>query len=682
MNKNTRSYPQLSIFVSGKFRMPSIAQPIATGVPSESHSDNGECTYCYPFDKDSGLTAKANVKVYDGSTARRQTVSVKNTSNKAVTLEQLSSGTVKLSGGELPWHDPQKYRVYYCQSAWQGEGQWRSATLDELGIVNIYSLRTLRAVDFCSKGSWSTSVYFPLIYIEDLECSKTWFFEVESSAAWCIELGIYSDDGQEGLYVSMDAANVLNDGWRIKLQPGESYETVPCVYGCADGDINDAVREATKQRRLSSVTAAARPMPLVYNDYMGALWAMPSDKNLPPLIKKAAEAGAEYFCIDAGWFHSSDEKVNLEKGLGLGRFSPYDERFGELGLKGILEMIKAHGMKPGIWLEIEAFETFVKNELLSDDCFLKRDGEIIEPPRGFLDLRNKQAHDYIISVFNNLYDLGIRFVKNDYNHTVGIGCDSKTGCFSEGLQEHAKALYALFDEVHALHPDMLIENCGSGAQRADGGIMRHSDLLSTSDQMVYYANPSIISGSLACTLPEKAGIWSFPYHLPYLHKQSNYESFFNEEYIKAHEDGEETVFNMVTAALGVMYLSGHPDYCDEQNLALYCEGAALYKELRDFTCKAYPIYPGGFFRMCDRGFFSLGMIDEDKTRILLAVWRIGGEEKDGAVDLSKWVKSTSEARMIYPKNGYEVPFCLSDKTGILTLTLEKEMSARLFEIVL
>ena len=682
MSKDTQNYPNLSIAVAGRFRMPSIAQPIEIGTPQKEDNGDGSFTYSYPKDEDRGLTAEVQVKTFKNCTAKRQTVTVKNTSQKTVTLEELASGTVKLSDGKLPWYDPQKYRISYCQSAWQGEGQWRSATPDELGLVNIYCLRSLRAVNFSSKGSWSTSVYFPMIYIEDLECRKTWFFEVESSAAWCMELGIYSDDGNEGLYVSMDAANVLNDGWRIKLQSGESYTTVPCVYGCADGDINDAVREVTKLHRLCSVTPAARPMPLVFNDYMGALWAMPSDKNLPPLIEKAAEAGAEYFCIDAGWYQAPDQKTDHEKGLGLGRFSPYEERFGDIGFQGILDLIKSHGMKPGIWLEIEAFETFVKNELLDEDCFLKRDGEIIEPPRGFLDLRNKKAHDYILSVFNDLYDRGVRFIKNDYNHTVGIGCDSETGSFSEGLQEHAKALYALFDEVHKLHPDMLIENCGSGAQRADGGIMRHSDLLSTSDQMVYYANPSIAAGTLAYTLPEKAGIWSFPYHLPYQHKQDEYSDFFNEEYIKAHKDGEETIFNMVTAAMGVMYLSGHPDFCDEENLALYNEGAALYKELRDFTCKAYPVYPGGFFRMCDRGFFSLGLINEEKTRMILSVWRIGGEEKDGAVDLSKWVKDTSEAVMIYPEKGYEVPFCLSDKTGVLTLTLEKEMSARLFEIKL
>ena len=45
-----------------------------------------------------------------------------------------------------------------------------------------------------------------------------------------------------------------------------------------------------------------RRLPVIFNDYMNTLMGDPTTERLLPLIAAAAETGAEYFCIDSGWY--------------------------------------------------------------------------------------------------------------------------------------------------------------------------------------------------------------------------------------------------------------------------------------------------------------------------------------------------------------------------------------------
>ena len=46
-----------------------------------------------------------------------------------------------------------------------------------------------------------------------------------------------------------------------------------------------------------------RRLPVIFNDYMNTLMGDPTTERLLPLIDgRRARPGAEYFCIDAGWY--------------------------------------------------------------------------------------------------------------------------------------------------------------------------------------------------------------------------------------------------------------------------------------------------------------------------------------------------------------------------------------------
>ena len=111
---------------------------------------------------------------------------------------------------------------------------------------------------------------------------------------------------------------------------------------------------------------------LVFNDYMNTINGDPTTERLLPLIGAAARAGAECFCIDAGWYDDSD--------LGhwwptVGEWVPSERRFPDGGLERVVTTIREAGMKVGLWLEPEVvgLQSPVA-ESLPKSVFLQRQG--------------------------------------------------------------------------------------------------------------------------------------------------------------------------------------------------------------------------------------------------------------------------------------------------------------------
>jgi alpha-galactosidase len=451
---------------------------------------------------------------------------------------------------------------------------------------------------------------------------------------------------------------------------------MPAAFGCVNGGFDEAIRELTAYRRkaLKPANAWDGEAPLIFNDYMNCLWGKPTGEALEPLIDAAADAGAEGFCIDAGWF----SPVGESWGRNLGDWLPADDRFGDAGLRGILDRIKSRGMIPGLWLEIEACEERAALFAKPDDWFLRRHGRRMGGGRVLLDYRNPDVRAYMHGVFDRLVSWGVGFIKNDYNQSTGPGPDSGGLAPAEGLVEHVRAFYRFIDEVRARHPNLIIENCGSGGMREDPGILAHFHLQSTSDQEGYTRNPSIINGSLANVLPEQAGIWVYPN--PHLHPEmaAGREAFRSPERRAALADGEETVFNVVNGLCGNFYLSGRIDCLDEANRLLLKEGVAVYKAERAFIRESFPVWPLGRCRLNDAGFAAQGLIAPDGRRLLLAVWRLASTEDTVKIDLSRWCASGATVRLRYPSAPHGMEFAYGG--GVLSVRLPKPNSARYFEI--
>jgi alpha-galactosidase len=416
-----------------------------------------------------------------------------------------------------------------------------------------------------------------------------------------------------------------NCGWTYRLKPGETYTTTNAFYGVVKGGFEEAVRELTAYKRKTSIVDTH--IEVAFNDFMNCYWAQPSADRLIPLIDKAAELGVQTFCIDDGWSKT-------------GEWDPLEEKFGEYGLKGIIAYIRSKGMRAGVWFEFET-TTYAVAEKLGEDVLLKRDGRLIAKHRPKLDLRNKKAREWLLGKIDHMYDIGVRYIKNDHNNDEKWGTNYDGESPAEGLRRKTQAVYDFIEELHARYPDLVIENCGAGAMRQDHGTLKRFSLQSTSDQEDYRLYPSILVGAMACLPPEKAGIWGYPY--PLLYKNIG-TMHIPEEELAQFKDGRETVFNMVSAMCGYMYLSGRLDLADDFNTQLIKEAIEIYKGYKDTISNRYPAFILPMKPMADKTYNAFGLIDADKKDMILAVWAL--EEIEFTLDLSKY--AFAKAEILYP----------------------------------
>lgn len=661
---------KIVVFDDGKFvitergtevrELPTIPSNFSVGISCEKilGTDKGQFEFCnteelkdgvnlYYNEKENGLNVKINLKFVPGTNVIVQQNTITNLNKKTIRLTQFSSGVLgNISCSEdKAWYENDKLFVDICYNKWQSEGQWHKFTPEQLGLVpSSMHFWEKEIYDIKSTGSWSTGAYYPMVIMEDEKNNTSYFAEIEGSHSWNIKLCSCGGYSKPMLYTELTGCNEENGNWYYDLKPNGKYTAERIFLGIVSGGFEDAVHELNQFKRQDSVIRPENTTPyVIYNTYMNALWLNQEPNKLVPLIKAAANAGCEIFCIDAGWSRSKDGNTTDY----LGDWYQREDIYGENGLKNIAELIKQKGMIPGIWFEFDACVDNTYGYTLDNETMIKRYGDRVGGKRGFYNMKNEKVRAYLKERIRELYDIGFRYIKNDYNKNTGVGCTNNYDGDSpaEGLIQNADAFYAFINELYAEFPGLIIENCGSGALRSDNKILRNFTLQSTSDQELYKNYPSVMMGSMAIMPPEKAGVWTYPYPVTF-YEQENFEP--TEKYIKNMADGNQTAFNMVTAMFGCMYLSGRIDLCDEKNFELIREGVELYKKNRTHIQTSYPIYPTGIHRLNKNECFAFGTVSNEK--LTLAVWNTDSEEKSICMDLSKWIGNDSKIKSVYPSD--------------------------------
>ena len=194
----------------------------------------------------------------------------------------------------------------------------------------------------------------------------SWIWQVEHNGAWHWQAGEYTrretstegsaavghraaGDARSGAYVAILGPTDADHHWHVTLAPGEEFTTVPVAVAVgADGPDETLGRLTAYRRAIRRPHADHRRLPVIFNDYMNTLMGDPTTERLLPLIEAAASVGAEYFCIDAGWYAEPGESWWDT----VGEWKPSAARFPG-GIAEVLGRIRAEGMIPGLWLEPE-----------------------------------------------------------------------------------------------------------------------------------------------------------------------------------------------------------------------------------------------------------------------------------------------------------------------------------------
>ncbi len=611
-------------------------------------------------DPASGLGAEVVYRVLVGTGVLRSWTRLHNPGPRPVTVSSVTSFLAPGLAGPGGLLD--EVDLWWADNEWLGEDRWHSRpfrdALPDLGLEAHAGTDPRGMFGLTSEGSWPCGTYLPMGAAVNRRTGHTWLWQVEHNGAWHWQVGEKAIAGRRDGYLALLGPTDTEHHWRLTLAPGDSFETVPAALAVSADGLEAAVGALTNYRR-----AARRPhedhrrLPVIFNDYMNTVMGDPTTERLLPLIDAAARAGAEYFVIDAGWYAGRGEHWWDT----VGAWSPSKSRFPG-GIEEVLGRVRDRGMVPGLWLEPEVVgvKSPVAGELPAA-AFFQRSGErVVENGRYQLDFSHPAARQHLDTVVDHLVgDLGVGYLKMDYNINIGPGTDNVGGSAGAGLLAHNRAFLGWVSGLLDRHPGLTIESCASGAMRKDFATLSVFQLQSTSDQQDFLLYPAIASAVPMSVAPEQGAVWAYP--------QPGWTS-------------DAIAFTMCNALLGRVHLSGHLDKMSAPELQLVAEAIGVYKQVRSDLARAVPFWPLGLPRW-DDPWFALGMRTPEVTYVVS--WHRGpigrqasrqaSEAEEPALLVQHLKGKHASAEVLYPTAGAGVEW--HPPAGELTVRLPRVPSA-------
>ena len=272
----------------------------------------------------------------------------------------------------------------------------------------------------------------------------------------------------QGLNRVMQGINFSN--FRRGLAPGDSFETPAAVLGFSQEGFNGLSERFHRFVNESIVPEywRGRPRPVLYNSWEGCFFDF-DQRRLLALGRKAAALGCELFVLDDGWFGARNSDF-----AGLGDYTVNKKKLPE-GLEGLAKRLRALGLDFGLWFEPESVNPDSELYRAHPDWAIKDElGEIYGRHQLLLDLTRPEVRDYIVgSVCSVLDSAGISYVKWDMNrHSTALGSKA---------HDYILGLYEVMGRIFRPRPHILLENCSSGGNRFDLGMLRFSPQIWASD---------------------------------------------------------------------------------------------------------------------------------------------------------------------------------------------------------
>lgn len=498
-----------------------------------------------------------------------------NHSTREAELELLSSFSL---GGISPYVSSKEWgqiRVHRIRSVWSMEGRPESQLLEELQLEPSWGGHAVRSERFGQVGSMPVNGYFPYVVVEDTKSDIFWGVQLMHNASWQMELYRRGDD----LNISGGLADYDFGHWKKKVAPGEQFVTPTAILSVCRGARTDSGEHGANcwdgnagvdkiSQRLTGALesivdagpACEQELPIIFNEYC-TTWGCPSHENICAIVDAIKDRGFSYFVIDCGWY--KQEGIPWDVAMGDYRISK--ELFPE-GLQETVDYIKAHGMKPGIWFEIDNIGA--KADCYHDtDHLLQRKGAVLTTSmRRFWDMRQQWVQeDLAKKVIGTLNTYGFEYMKMDYNDSIGVGCDGAES-LGEGLRQNMEASLDFIRRVKREVPGIILENCASGGHKLEPLMMSECSMASFSDAHECEEIPIIAANLHRVILPRQSQIWAV---------------------IQKTDSLKRIAYSIANTFLGRMCLSGDVTELSDAQWQLIDRGIAFYKKIAPIIKHGY-----------------------------------------------------------------------------------------------
>ena len=516
----------------------------------EIKKQNEKTEICTVFRDDRGYVY-SHVLIWESGKQSMFSYTVfENVSSQAVGLEMLSSFSL---GGISPFVSSDEWgqiQVHRIRSVWSMEGRLETQLLEDLQLEPSWGGHAVRCERFGQVGSMPVNGYFPYAVVEDTKSDIFWGVQLMHNASWQIELYRRGDD----LEISGGLADYDFGHWKKQVAPGERFVTPTAILSvCRGGGIDKISQRMTAalDTAVDVGPVSEQELPIIFNEYC-TTWGCPSHENICAIVDAIRDRGFSYFVIDCGWY--KQEGVPWDVAMGDYRIS--QELFPE-GLQKTVDYIKANGMKPGIWFEIDNVGAKADSYQLTDHL-LKREGEVLTTSmRRFWDMRKEQVQeDLAKKVIGTLNTYGFEYMKMDYNDSIGVGCDGAES-LGEGLRQNMEASLEFIRRVKREVPGIILENCSSGGHKLEPLMMSECAMASFSDAHECEEIPIIAANLHRVILPRQSQIWAV---------------------IRKTDSLKRIAYSIANTFLGRMCLSGDVTELSDTQWQMIDRGIAFYRK--------------------------------------------------------------------------------------------------------
>ena len=230
------------------------------------------------------------------------------------------------------------------------------------------------------------------------------------------------------------------------------------------------------------------PRPVLINNWEGTYFKF-TEHKLIGIAKTAKKFGVELFVLDDGWFSDRNDDFH-----GLGDYDVNKKKLPS-GLKGLAKKINKLKMKFGLWFEPEGVNPLSKVYKLHPDWVIEAKGVKLSTGRNeyLFDLTKEEVCDYIITNISNILDnANIEYIKWDMNRNMSDFSGGERA--GEFFHRYIMGLYHIIKTLTKKYPHVLFENCASGGNRFDLGMMTYFPQTWASDNSDAYERVTIQEG--------------------------------------------------------------------------------------------------------------------------------------------------------------------------------------------
>ena len=306
----------------------------------------------------------------------------------------------------------------------------------------------------------SSARHNPSFLIKEEGCSK--------SAGNCYGFHlVYSGNFEAS--VEMDAFDnlriqlgILSTGFLKEVEKDASFFTPVAVFSYSGKGTNGLSHhlQSFVNAHVIPKSFQYRERPIVYNNWEATGMKFSKGK-IVSLMKKAKDLGIELFVLDDGWFSSREDDRH-----GLGDWRVNEKKLPG-GLVALSQEAERLGLKFGIWMEPEMVNEDTEVYRKHPEWILRDNHrEYLGRHQHVLDLSMKEVQEFVLESVRNVLSSGkISYLKWDCNRNqTNLPALSKNYDYIIGL-------YQVLSKLTKEFPDVLFENCASGGNRFDLGML-------------------------------------------------------------------------------------------------------------------------------------------------------------------------------------------------------------------